>query len=105
MMMHDEGIQKQTIDKGAEDFGMPVGSIELADQVGLDISLNVAEMQKSSNPDLPDPPQWLKDKLAKSELGKKTGKGLYHWKDHHAVKPQGSTALPPEMTDRRSYRC
>ncbi len=105
MVKHDEGNQKQTIDKAAEDFGMPVGPIELADQVGLDICLHVAEMLKSSNPDLPDPPQWLKDKVAKSELGKKTGKGLYHWKDHHAVKPQGATALPPEMTDRRFYRC
>lgn len=100
MVMLDEGIQKQTIDKAAEDFGMPMGPIELADQVGLDICLHVAEMLKSSNPDLPDPPQWLKDKVAKGELGKKTGKGLYDWKDDHAVKPQGATALPPEMTDR-----
>ena len=35
---------------------------------------------------MPDPPQWLKDKVAKGELGKKTGKGLYDWRDGHAVK-------------------
>ena len=87
MVMLDEGIKKETIDKAAEDFGMPMGPIELADQVGLDICLHVAEMLKSSNPNLPDPPQWLKDKVDKGELGKKTGKGLYDWKDDHAVKP------------------
>jgi 3-hydroxyacyl-CoA dehydrogenase/enoyl-CoA hydratase/3-hydroxybutyryl-CoA epimerase len=100
MVMLNEGIKKETIDKAAEDFGMPMGPIELADQVGLDICLHVAEMLKSSNPDLPDPPQWLKDKVAKGELGKKTGKGLYDWKDDHAVKSHEAGALPPEMTDR-----
>jgi 3-hydroxyacyl-CoA dehydrogenase/enoyl-CoA hydratase/3-hydroxybutyryl-CoA epimerase len=100
MVMLDEGIKKETIDKAAEDFGMPMGPIELADQVGLDICLHVAEMLKTSNPDLPDPPQWLKDKVAKGDLGKKTGKGLYDWKDDHAVKPHDAGALPAEMTDR-----
>jgi 3-hydroxyacyl-CoA dehydrogenase/enoyl-CoA hydratase/3-hydroxybutyryl-CoA epimerase len=100
MVMLDQGIKKETIDKAAEDFGMPMGPIELADQVGLDICLHVAEMLKSSNPDLPDPPQWLKDKVAHGDLGKKTGKGLYDWKDDHAVKPHEAAALPPEMTDR-----
>ena len=100
MVILDEGIKKETIDKAAEDFGMPMGPIELADQVGLDICLHVAEMLKSSNPDLPDPPQWLKDKVAKGELGKKAGKGLYDWKDDHAVKSHDGGALPPEMTDR-----
>ena len=100
MVMLDEGIKKEAIDKAAEDFGMPMGPIELADQVGLDICLHVAEMLKSSNPDLPDPPQWLKDKVAKSELGKKTSKGLYDWKDDHSVKSPEAGTLPPETTDR-----
>lgn len=100
MVMLDEGIKKETIDKAAEDFGMPMGPIELADQVGLDICLHVAEMLKVSNPDLPDPPQWLKDKVAKGELGKKTGKGLYDWKDDHAVKSHDAASPPPEMADR-----
>ncbi|MGB7259961.1 MAG: 3-hydroxyacyl-CoA dehydrogenase family protein, partial [Pseudolabrys sp.] len=100
MVMFDEGIKKETIDKAAEDFGMPMGPIELADQVGLDICLHVAEMLKSSNPDLPDPPQWLKDKIAKGELGKKSGKGLYDWKDGHAVKHGDAGAIPPDATDR-----
>jgi 3-hydroxyacyl-CoA dehydrogenase/enoyl-CoA hydratase/3-hydroxybutyryl-CoA epimerase len=100
MMMLDEKIDKRTIDAAAEKFGMPMGPIELADQVGLDICLHVAEMLKSSNPDLPDPPQWLKDKVEKGELGKKTGKGLYDWKDDHAVKPHEAATLPAEMTDR-----
>lgn len=37
-----DGFSMELIDKAAVDFGMPVGPIELADQVGLDICLSVA---------------------------------------------------------------
>ena len=94
-------MKKETIDRAAEDFGMPMGPIELADQVGLDICLHVAEMLKSGlNRDMPDPPQWLKDKVAKGELGKKTGKGFYDWKDGHAVKESGAPPPPSDTIDR-----
>jgi 3-hydroxyacyl-CoA dehydrogenase / enoyl-CoA hydratase / 3-hydroxybutyryl-CoA epimerase len=101
MIMLDGGMKKETIDKAATAFGMPMGPIELADEVGLDICLHVAEMLRSSlNRDIPDAPQWLKDKVAKGELGKKTGKGLYVWKDGHAVKAQEAGAPPPDTIDR-----
>jgi 3-hydroxyacyl-CoA dehydrogenase / enoyl-CoA hydratase / 3-hydroxybutyryl-CoA epimerase len=100
--MLDAGAKKETVDRAALDFGMPMGPIELADEVGLDICLHVAEMLRGSiYHDMPEPPQWLKDKVAKGELGKKTGKGLYDWKDGHAVKAKGAAeAPPPDMTDR-----
>ena len=50
---------------------------------------------------MPDPPQWLKDKVAKGELGKKSGKGLYVWRDGKAVKAQDEAEKPPaDMVDR-----
>lgn len=101
LLMLDAGMKKETIDKAAVEFGMPMGPIELADEVGLDICLHVAEMLRSSlNRDMPDAPQWLKDKVAKGELGKKTGKGLYDWKDGHAVKTHDDAAPPPDTADR-----
>jgi 3-hydroxyacyl-CoA dehydrogenase/enoyl-CoA hydratase/3-hydroxybutyryl-CoA epimerase len=105
MVMLDEGLQKEAIDKAAEDFGMPMGPLELADQVGLDICLHVGEMLRTSlKSDLPDAPQWLKDKVAAGDLGRKTGKGLYEWKDGHAVKApvklRDGDVLPSDMTDR-----
>ncbi|HEY4204676.1 MAG TPA: 3-hydroxyacyl-CoA dehydrogenase NAD-binding domain-containing protein, partial [Xanthobacteraceae bacterium] len=41
MVMLDEKIDKTVIDAAAKQFGMPMGPIELADQVGLDICLAV----------------------------------------------------------------
>jgi 3-hydroxyacyl-CoA dehydrogenase / enoyl-CoA hydratase / 3-hydroxybutyryl-CoA epimerase len=104
MVMLDEGIDKVTIDAAAEKFGMPMGPIELADQVGLDICLAVGDMLRSKFGDLlPPTPAWLRDKVAKGELGRKTGKGFYVWKAGKAEKSSGlpSTARPTEqMIDR-----
>jgi 3-hydroxyacyl-CoA dehydrogenase/enoyl-CoA hydratase/3-hydroxybutyryl-CoA epimerase len=99
LVMLDAGVSKETIDKAAVDFGMPMGPIELADEVGLDICLHVADMLRASIArDMPEPPQWLKDKVAKGELGKKTGKGLYAWQDGRAVKSKEDAQPPPPDT-------
>jgi 3-hydroxyacyl-CoA dehydrogenase/enoyl-CoA hydratase/3-hydroxybutyryl-CoA epimerase len=102
LVMLDAGIKRETIDQAAVDFGMPMGPIELADEVGLDICLHVAEMLRGSiNRDMPEPPQWLKDKVANGERGKKTGKGLYTWRDGHAIKNKVEPSAPsPDLIDR-----
>jgi 3-hydroxyacyl-CoA dehydrogenase/enoyl-CoA hydratase/3-hydroxybutyryl-CoA epimerase len=104
MVMLDEKIDKVTIDAAAEKFGMPMGPIELADQVGLDICLAVGDMLRSKfGNSLPPTPAWLREKVASGELGRKTGKGFYVWKDGKAEKASASptTAQPtPEMIDR-----
>jgi 3-hydroxyacyl-CoA dehydrogenase / enoyl-CoA hydratase / 3-hydroxybutyryl-CoA epimerase len=104
MVMLDEKIDKLTIDAAAEKFGMPMGPIELADQVGLDICLAVGDMLRSKFGDLlPPTPAWLREKVAHGDLGRKTGRGFYVWKDGKADKAAGapSTAQPTEqMIDR-----
>jgi 3-hydroxyacyl-CoA dehydrogenase/enoyl-CoA hydratase/3-hydroxybutyryl-CoA epimerase len=104
MMMLDEKIDKVAIDAAAKKFGMPMGPIELADQVGLDICLDVGDMLRSKFGDsLPPTPAWLRDKVARGELGRKTGRGFYVWKDGKAdTSSASSSAAPPtpEMIDR-----
>jgi 3-hydroxyacyl-CoA dehydrogenase / enoyl-CoA hydratase / 3-hydroxybutyryl-CoA epimerase len=104
MLMLDEKIDKVTIDAAAEKFGMPMGPIELADQVGLDICLAVGDMLRSKFGDaLPPTPAWLREKVAKGDLGRKTGKGFYVWKGGKADKmPASPPTTPPteEMIDR-----
>jgi len=104
MLMLDEKIDKRTIDAAAEKFGMPVGPVELADQVGLDICLAVGDMLRATFGDLlPEAPAWLRDKVASGDLGRKTGRGFYVWKDGKADKTSGSPPTAPpteEMIDR-----
>src|SRR6266702_1954467 len=90
MVLLDERIDKRAIDAAAEKFGMPMGPIELADQVGLDICLAVGDMLRSKFGDsLPPTPAWLREKVAAGDLGRKTGRGFYAWKDG---KPDKSAA-------------
>jgi 3-hydroxyacyl-CoA dehydrogenase/enoyl-CoA hydratase/3-hydroxybutyryl-CoA epimerase len=101
MVLLDEGNKAETIDKAAEEFGMPMGPIELADQVGLDICLHVAEVLKEGLQwPMPDPPQWLRDKVAAGDLGAKTGRGIYVWQKGEAQKEKSFAEPPDGMADR-----
>jgi 3-hydroxyacyl-CoA dehydrogenase/enoyl-CoA hydratase/3-hydroxybutyryl-CoA epimerase len=104
MVMLDEKIDQRVIDAAAKKFGMPMGPIELADQVGLDICLDVGDMLRSKFGDaLPPTPAWLRDKVTRGELGRKSGKGFYAWRDGKAdtTLTSPSAAQPTdEMMDR-----
>ncbi|KPQ05463.1 MAG: 3-hydroxyacyl-CoA dehydrogenase / enoyl-CoA hydratase / 3-hydroxybutyryl-CoA epimerase [Rhodobacteraceae bacterium HLUCCA12] len=80
MTMLDEGMDKHEIDRAALAFGMPMGPVTLADQVGLNICLEVARsLQNGLEDAMPKVPEWLAEKVEKGETGKKAGKGLYDW--------------------------
>jgi 3-hydroxyacyl-CoA dehydrogenase / enoyl-CoA hydratase / 3-hydroxybutyryl-CoA epimerase len=101
MVMLREGYKRETIDAAAEAFGMPMGPIELADTVGLDICLHVAEMlKKALDRPMPDLSRMLRSKVEMGQLGRKSGKGFYDWRKGKAVK-EGDVPKPTEeMTDR-----
>jgi 3-hydroxyacyl-CoA dehydrogenase/enoyl-CoA hydratase/3-hydroxybutyryl-CoA epimerase len=72
---HRDGHSLESIDAAAKRFGMPMGPVELADRVGLDVALHVAQIL---SPVLRmDVPQLLREKVEKGDLGVKTGRGFY----------------------------
>ena len=88
MLLVDEGIPPETVDAAAKDFGMPMGPIELADMVGLDIGWAVG--QELAKPGSPIPKK-LQSLVESKNFGKKTGKGFYTWVKG---KPRKSSAGP-----------
>jgi 3-hydroxyacyl-CoA dehydrogenase/enoyl-CoA hydratase/3-hydroxybutyryl-CoA epimerase len=102
--MADEGVPLKVIDQSATDFGMPMGPIELADTVGLDICLNVAEIL-SQHMDIAVP-KVLQDKVSRKQLGKKTGTGFYKFKKGKPVKPgvDKNYKPPTDLQDRLIMR-
>ncbi|MBX2884654.1 MAG: enoyl-CoA hydratase/isomerase family protein [Granulosicoccus sp.] len=72
-----EGVDKHTIDAAAVRFGMPMGPVELADVVGLDVCIKVAETLATG--DVESQRSLLQSKIDSGDLGKKTGKGFYQW--------------------------
>jgi 3-hydroxybutyryl-CoA dehydrogenase len=60
-------------------YGFPMGPLALSDLVGLDVRLSIADhLAKEIGPRF-EPPQLLRDKVKRGELGKKTGKGFHDW--------------------------
>ena len=97
-----QGVPITAIDEAAVAFGMPVGPIELADVVGLDVAAHVGEIIAA---DLGRPApnlSRLRELVGLKKLGRKTGAGFYLWKDGKPVKPAAASAEPPprDLIDR-----
>jgi 3-hydroxyacyl-CoA dehydrogenase/enoyl-CoA hydratase/3-hydroxybutyryl-CoA epimerase len=99
MALAEEGVPLAEIDKVAEAFGMPMGPVELADSVGLDVALHVA---KVLGPGSTRPiPKALQEMVDSGSLGRKSGQGYYRWEDGKAIKPASdSNHLPADIEDR-----
>jgi len=80
----EQNVPKEALDKAAEDFGMPMGPVELADTVGLDVGLGV--MNTLGGDDAAEDAAVLKSHVDQGKLGKKSGEGFYTWKKGRAVK-------------------
>jgi 3-hydroxyacyl-CoA dehydrogenase/enoyl-CoA hydratase/3-hydroxybutyryl-CoA epimerase len=83
----DEGTKPETIDAAMQAFGMPMGPMELADTVGLDICLHAGkELGKKGAGGEPEAPKVLLDKVALGQLGRKSGQGIYRYEKGKPVK-------------------
>ena len=82
--LYDEGVAPEAIDKAATDFGMPMGPVELADTVGLDICQSVAQnLSEAYGIELP---AGLKKFVDTKKFGKKSGRGFYSYDKGKPVK-------------------
>jgi len=98
MLAAQEGVPFAIIDRVATDFGMPVGPIELADTVGLDVCLHVGRILAAAfgRP----APEAVAELVQAGKLGRKSGGGLYEWRDGKAVKPAATGSAPEDLEDR-----
>ncbi len=91
----DDGISPETVDEAALAFGMPMGPIELADTVGLDICVAVGKLLG----DAVQPPRRLMELVAAGNLGRKTGRGFYEWVEGKPRK-NAAGAVPAGLAER-----
>ncbi|SFS01365.1 3-hydroxyacyl-CoA dehydrogenase [Halomicrobium zhouii] len=77
----DEGVAtKDDIDRGLKlGTNVPMGPLELADHVGLDVCLHASETLHDELGDRYKPAYLLKRKVEAGDLGKKTGQGFYEY--------------------------
>jgi 3-hydroxybutyryl-CoA dehydrogenase len=79
-MLEQQVASAEDIDKAMVlGYGFPMGPLQLTDLVGLDVRLAIAEyLAREVGPNF-TPPAILREKVARGELGKKSGRGFYDW--------------------------
>ena len=91
----DEGIAAEVVDEALLEFGMPMGPIELADTVGLDVVLAAGAVLGGAEA----VPKRLQSLVDAGHLGRKSGRGFYRWENDRAHKA-GVTAIPDGLAAR-----
>lgn len=100
LVLLEEGVDKEVVDRAAIRFGMPMGPVALADQVGLDICFDVAKSLKADlEKPMPDIPERLRKMVDEGTTGKKAGQGFYDWSGGTPKPGTGDTG-PEDLTDR-----
>ncbi|MBN3929487.1 3-hydroxyacyl-CoA dehydrogenase family protein [Streptomyces verrucosisporus] len=81
--MVEEGVAEPEAIDAAMSLGYkhPMGPLRLTDLVGLDVRLAIAEYLHGTLGERFAPPKLLREKVARGELGRKTGRGFYTWED------------------------
>jgi len=84
----ERGLAKEALDQAVVDFGMPMGPVELADTVGLDVGLGV--MSTLGSEETAEDAKLLQSYVEQGKLGKKSGEGFYRWKNGKPVKDRSA---------------
>ena len=82
--MYDRS-RRELIDTAAMRFGMPIGPLELADALGLDVCVSLAEQLGRTVPDK------LRERVAAGHLGMRAGRGFHDWRNNRRV----TASVPP----------
>lgn len=75
--LHCEGVPTEDIDRALKRFGMPMGPLELLDQVGLDVAAHVADSLNGLSPEPSPTGVCLHEMTAEGHIGRKSGRGFY----------------------------
>lgn len=95
--LHCEGVSTESIDRALKRFGMPMGPMELLDQVGIDVAAHVAGTLNALSLEPSPTAARLHEMASNGQIGRKSGRGFYTYsqggkKKGHAIEQQGKKA-------------
>ena len=77
--LYSEGVRADVIDRELKRFGMPMGPLELLDQVGIDVAAHVADSLSGLSSEPSPTGNLLREMAAKGNIGRKSGQGFYQY--------------------------
>ena len=98
MFAAEEGVALAAIDQAATDFGMPMGPVELADTVGLDVAMQVGRILAEAYGRAA--PTRVQSMVEAGLLGRKSGRGYYEWRDGKPLRAPSRDPAPEDLQDR-----
>ncbi|HUX73893.1 MAG TPA: 3-hydroxyacyl-CoA dehydrogenase NAD-binding domain-containing protein [Steroidobacteraceae bacterium] len=99
MFAYEDGVPAEAIDAAGKQFGMPMGPIELADVIGLDVALHVGRVLADAFQRRV--PEVLTRLVEEKKFGRKSGQGFYSWRAGKPLRPAGPPpVIAPDLTDR-----
>ncbi len=102
--LFENGIEVEHIDRVAKNFGLPMGPLELLDEVGFDIASHAAESLEQAFGERMHASGLLKRMLDSGLKGKKTGAGFYvHGKAPRVVNPDVARLRPALSKSRAEF--
>jgi 3-hydroxyacyl-CoA dehydrogenase/enoyl-CoA hydratase/3-hydroxybutyryl-CoA epimerase len=90
VLLVSEGLAIEQVDRVMKRFGMPMGPLELLDQIGLDIAAHVAQSMQPVLAGRFEPNAAFEKMRAAGMLGQKSGRGFYL---HGGKKPKVNTQV------------
>ena len=73
----EDGYTVRDVDASMRAFGMPMGPLEVVDEVGLDVAAKVAEILSRAFPERMSPAPQIEALVVAGRLGRKSGLGFY----------------------------
>ena len=100
----EEGGDWQALDRELAEWGMPMGPFRLIDEIGLDVTVNIARSLAASFDERMAPPPFLHRLLERGAVGRKAGAGtgFYRYAGREAVADEDSVAAAVAVADTES---
>ncbi len=95
--LHCEGVSTEKIDRALRRFGMPMGPLELLDQVGLDVAAQVADTLSGLSLQPSPTAGRLHEMVTRGDLGRKSGLGFYRYKKGKTGRPVIAAHSPDHL--------
>jgi 3-hydroxyacyl-CoA dehydrogenase/enoyl-CoA hydratase/3-hydroxybutyryl-CoA epimerase len=77
--LFENGVSAEKIDSALLNWGMPMGPLRLIDEIGVDITVDIADTLSKSYGKRDEAPKILREMLSAKLLGRKSGSGFYKY--------------------------
>ena len=100
--LFEQGVEAKKIDDALVAWGMPMGPLRLSDEIGLDITVDIAATLEKSLGKRGTTPAVLRKMQEAKMLGRKTGNGFYKYEGkqtspNESIENWRDSANPPAM--------